>query len=133
MTPLPRADFLMASELAQISDDVLGLFADSQLSMPITYRSFQSRTFTPSTGANVPTYTDYAIRAVRIVVPTREVQASQGLYQMGDLRFFIARSTLAATPDKEDVVIDGSNTYNLVSWDTDPLSQIWRVVARKVA
>jgi len=130
---LPRTDFLTPEELSQIGADVVDLFADSQLSVAITYRDFQSRTFTPGTGAATPTYTDYAIRAIRNMVPSREVQASQGLFQQGDLRFIIARQLLAVSPDKEDLIVDGSMTYNLVSWDTDPIAQLWRVVARLVA
>lgn len=133
MSPLPRVDFLSGEELAQIADDILGVFADPQLTVSVTYRSFQSRTFTPSTGETTATYTDTVLRAFRQNVPTREIAASQGLYQQGDLRFMIARASLAQTPDKEDRLVDGANTYSLVSWDTDAISQLWRVVARLVA
>jgi hypothetical protein len=133
MSVLPRTDFLTAEEQAQIADDVLGLFADAHLSVPITYRSYQSRVFVPSTGVTTITYSDTSVRAVRLEVPTREVVASQGLFQQGDLRFVIARATLPTTPNKEDRLVDGAAVYSLVSWNTDALSQLWRVVARLVA
>lgn len=130
---LPRLDFLLGEELAQIGDDVTGLLADPQLSVAVTYQDFQSTTVNPGLGTDVRTYTDSSIRAIRNAVPSREVQASGGLYQMGDLRFMVARSDLPITPNSEDRLVDGALTYNLVSWDTDPLAKLWRLVARLVA
>jgi hypothetical protein len=130
---LPRTDFLSVEELAQIRQDVRDLFADSQIAVPITYRSFQSSTFTPGTGAYTKTFTDTALTAVRNMVPEREVAAGQGLFQAGDLRFIIARALLPTSPAKEDELVDGASTYNVVAWDTDPVGALWRVVARKVA
>lgn len=130
---LPRMDFLSTEELAQINADVVDLLGDTQLSVAITFRDYQSRVFTPSTGVTVATYADYSIRAIRNAVPAREVQASLGLYQAGDLRFIISRALLPITPNKEDLIVDGASTYNLISWDSDPISQLWRIVARLVA
>lgn len=130
---LPHTDFLFGSELAQIRQDVTDLFADSELAVSITYRSFQGSVFTPGTGAYTKTFTDTSLTAVRNMVPEREVVAGQGLFQAGDLRFIVARALLPASPAKEDELVDGSSTYNVISWDTDPLGALWRIVARKVA
>lgn len=126
-------DFLMPSEVTLIASDLTSLFSDPQLSPTITYRSYVSRTFVPHTGAMTFTYTDYTLGAVRNEMPSREVAASQGLYRMGDLRFIINRSELSVQPNKDDQIVDGTRQYDLVSWDSDPIQGLWRIVARLVA
>lgn len=135
MSPLPRTDFLFPEEQAQIADDMVAFFADPQFAGPITYRDYQSQTFTPSVGTVVATYTDYSLNARFNQMPDRQVVASQGLYQAGDLIFMIARSLLPVIPDKEDRIVTLSDgvTYGLVRWDSDPVFALWRIVARKVA
>lgn len=126
-------DFLTPSELSLILTDVRDLLADPQLRVSVTYRAYQSRTFTPSIGAVVPVYTDTVLGAIRNEMPVREIVASAGLYRTGDLRFIIERAALATEPNKDDHLIDGSVTYDLISWDSDPVSALWRIVARQVA
>lgn len=126
-------DFLTAGELALIRGDVTDLTSDVQINATITYRAFQSRTFTPSTGEYTLTYTDTVLGAIRNEVPMSEVVASDGLYERGDLKFIINRPLLPSEPGKEDRILDGSTVYDLVTWDSDPISALWRIVARKVA
>lgn len=127
-----RIEFLSTYERALIGADAVGLTTDTDIAVSITYRDLQSSTFTPSTGLQTPTYTDYAITAVQNDMPEGEVKASEGLYQMGDFKLIIPRSVLPITPNKEDViVIDGVN-YSIVSSQTDPIRLLWRLVARKM-
>ena len=125
-------EFVFPRELALMLNDVTTIFADTELAVSITYRSFTSRTFTPSTGAWTPTYTDTTIGAIRNELSLQEIAASDGLYQMGDLQFIIERATLA-TPSKEDRIVDGTEVFDLIKWESDPLNALWRIVARKVA
>lgn len=136
---LPKLDFLTPSELAQIGGDVAALLVEPQVSVALTYRRYTGQTFTPSTGANTPTYTDTALRAVRVDVSAREVAAAGGLYRQGDVRFLVPRVVVAGVvalpiePAKDDrLVVDGA-TYDLVDWASDQLGLTWRLVARGVA
>jgi hypothetical protein len=131
MFPVP--DFLTANERTLILSDVAALMGDTQISRPVTYRAFQSQSFTPSTGTYTPTYTDTAVRMVRNELSSQEVEASRGLYQQGDIRFLAERATFLADPGKEDVIVDNGATFNLIAWDSDPLSAFWRIIARQVA
>lgn len=128
---LPRIDFLSSEELSQIAADVSSLITDPELTKPVTYRNFQSTSFTPSTGMQTATYTDSSLRVIRNNVTTREVAASNGLYQMGDVLFTFDRATFSAiTPNREDRIVDDNETWGVVSWTTDPIQRLWRVVAR---
>ena len=109
------------------------LVNDLDIGLSVVYRSFQGETFTPSTGAGTSTFTDYTIQIIQNAISAGEIRAAGGLYQMGDIRFLIARSTLPVSPSKEDLILLGAETYNLVKWDTDPLNLLWRLVARKVS
>ena len=125
-------DFLLASQSSLITTDLGDLMDDADVSTAITYRDYQSRTRTPSTGAYAATYTDSAIRAVRTELGAREIAAGAGLYQVGDAAFMLAQSDLPATPHREDRIVHGSDTYEVIAWQSDPISKTWRVVARRV-
>lgn len=126
-------DMLLAAERTEISDSLADLIDDTHVSAAITYRDWQSKTRTPSTGAFTNTYTDYSIRAVRGELSAREVQAGAGLYQVGDIEFMIAQSDLSITPHREDRITSGSTTYEVIDWKADPLDMTWTVIARRVA
>ena len=129
---IERLEFLTSGERALMTSDAATLVNDTDVGIAITYRDYQSATFTPSTGFSTPTYTSYAIQAIQNALPAGEVRASNGLYQMGDIRLTLARSTLPITPNTKDLIVLGGSTYNLVNWDSDPLNLLWRIVARQV-
>ena len=127
------SDFMTPLELALVTSDVTGLTSDPQTSVEVTYRDFQSRTLNRGTGAVVETYTDQSgLRGIRNSLSARQVTAGEGLYQMGDVKFMFSRSLLTLSPAREDRIVEGSATYELVSWDSDPLSALWNIVARVV-
>lgn len=129
----PAMDYLTTRESTDIGSDIADLMDDTQVSREITYRDYQSASRTVSTGAYTTTYSDSTIRGVRTDLSAREVRAGEGLYQMGDLRYVLAQSDLSGiTPVREDRIVDGSTTYELIAWSADPISMMWVVVARRV-
>ena len=128
----PTTDFLTARESTDITNDLADFMDDQQVSRAITYRDYQSVTRTVSTGAITPVYTDSSIRGVRTELNAQQVIAGGGLYQAGDFHYMIAQSDLSATPNREDRIVDGADTYEIVHWAADPLSMTWRVIARRV-
>lgn len=127
-----NVEFLFTAERALMTADAAGLMNDTDIGLAMTYRDFQSKTFTPSTGQTTPTYTDIAVQGIQNAIPAREVEASNGLYQMGDIRLTFARSQLTITPNKEDlIVLDGQN-YSVVNFDSDPANLLWRITARRM-
>jgi hypothetical protein len=126
-------DFLTVGERALMQQDGTDLLANIRLAPPITYRSFVSRVFTPSTGATTATYDDTVLGAIKSDLSAREVAASGGLYQQGDLNFVILRAALAPAPGKEDkLLVDGAE-YDVRSWASDPINLLWRLIARRSA
>ena len=129
----PTTDFLTAAEKALITSDVVFFNQDDEVGRDIEYKDFQSRTRTPSTGAMAPVYSDYDIRATRISLTAREIVAGNGLFQQGDVRYMLAQAQIpGVTPHREDRIVDGSDTYEVVDWSADPISATWNVVARRV-
>jgi len=126
-------DYLTSEELVDIGADVADLLDDTQITVAITYRDFQSRVFTPGAGTAVATYTDTTTRAVRSKINAQEVQASQGLYQSTDVVFLLAQSDVPVTPHREDRLVIGSTTYEVLVWQGDALGATWRLVARQVS
>lgn len=126
-------DFLTPGERSMILSDVTTLMGDVQLSRSVTYKAFQSQTFSPSTGTYTPNTTDTVMRMIRNELSGREVEASRGLFQQGDIRFLAERAAFPADPGKEDLIVDNGVTFNLIAWDSDPLSAFWRIIARQVA
>ena len=129
---IQRTEFLSPFELALITDDAAGLANDTEIGVPATFRKFVSRTFTPSTGASTPTYTDYAVRVIESYLTISEVRASDGLFQTGDVRLSIPRSILSISPNEGDRIVFRAETYDLVHCNSDPLSIFWRIVWRKI-
>ena len=128
---IQRTEFLSPFELALIIDDAAGLVNDMEIGVPATFGKFVSRTFTPSTGASTSTYVDYPVRVVESYLTTSEVRASDGLFQTGDVRLAIPRSILPVSPNDGDRIVYRGETYELIHWNTDPLSIFWRIVSRK--
>src|SRR5574339_596696 len=106
-----NVEFLFTAERALMTADAAGLMNDTDISLAMTYRDFQSKTFTPSTGQTTPTYTDSAVQGIQNAIPAREVEASNGLYQMGDIRLTFARSQLTIIPNKEDLIVLDGQSY----------------------
>ena len=128
----PTTDYLTAREATDITNDVADLMDDTNVSRSITYRDYQSVSRTITTGAYTTTYTDSEIRGIRTELSAREVRAGEGLYQMGDLRYVLAQSDLSVTPVREDRIVDGTTTYELIAWSADPINVVWTVIARRV-
>lgn len=129
----PTTDYLTARESTDIGNDVADLMDDTHVSREITYRDYQSVSRTVSTGVYTTTYSDSTIRGIRTDLSAREVRAGEGLYQMGDLRYVLAQSDLSGiAPVREDRIVDGSTTYEIIAWAADPINMMWVVVARRV-
>lgn len=127
-------DFLSVGERAAILSDVAGIVDDTHISLAITYRDFQSVSRTPSTGANTPVFTDVTTRAIRSELTASQVRAGAGLYEIGDVEFFIAQSDLSGiTPFRQDEVVCEGTTFKLMSWKGDALGAFWRIIGRRVA
>ena len=127
-----RTEFLMPDEAALIRHDAASMVADVSLRTTVIYRKHGAGTFDPTTGAETGGDTDYTVGAIRAVVTEREAAVSQGLYQTGDVRFTFDRASLPITPSDEDEIVEGATTYRVKDWNTDPLSVLWNVVARRV-
>ena len=125
-------DMLTVTEKNTIVSDIGATVDDTDLSQAATYRDYVSNAFTPSTGAYTPTYTDTTLRVLRGRVSLQEIAASGGLYQRGDVRFLVDRVDLTVTPTREDRLVLGGDTYEIVDWSTDPISALWLIVARLV-
>lgn len=125
-------DFLTGIEKTLMTDDFADFVGDGQIRVSITYKAFSSKgTFSPSGGSVAITYSDSTVNAIRIPISDREIELSNGKYQVGDYRYMIKVSDIA-TPKKDDRIVDGSITRFLVSWTTDLLRIFHSIVTRNL-
>ena len=129
MSPL---DFLFANERTMILADAAGVVSDPQLGQAITYRSYQGRSFVPSTGLWTSTFSEIAIRAIRHTMSAEELELSGGQYQGDDIRYLIAQAHIPEPQDEDQVIATDGSVYRMVGWDTDPLDAFWAVTVRLV-
>lgn len=126
-------DYLTPQEDALLNSDFAALVDDTDISLAVVYRRFGSTTFVPSTGEHLPHETSYSVRAVRTELKHQELFAAQGLYQQGDIAFLFSRRDISFTPTREDYLLIGTEKWEIVNFNGDPVNVFWRIVARKVA
>lgn len=126
-------EFLTASEKALIHADVAAAMDDTDLSIAVTYRRVTGQVFVPTTGEHLPKETGTAMRALRTELKHQELFAAQGLYQQGDIAFLFSRRDITWTPTREDYLLIGTEKWEIVAFNGDPVLAMWRIVARKVA
>jgi len=124
--------FMTARERDLIRNDAHALVTDAMMSFPATYRDFQGSTFSPTLGTSVDSYIDLSITVHRGSVSAEEIAAAAGLYQRGDVRFLVERSMLMIPPAREDRIVVGTQTYELLDWASDPINALWAITARLV-
>jgi len=75
----------------------------------ITYRQVTSSAFAVVTGRNTPTFSDTVIKAsVRKYMPE---ELTGGLVQQGDRKVHIAADDVTFTPQQQDQVVIGGDTF----------------------
>lgn len=126
-------DFLTTKEKTLFTDDFNDLISDASVGVSITYRPFSSKAaFAPSSGRVAETYsTDQTINAFRVPVSDREVELSNGKYQVGDWRYMI-RVVDVSTVKKDDRLIDSGITRYIVNFNHDSLRIYHSIVARNL-
>lgn len=126
-------DFLTDDERALMFADVADLTTDGQLGVTLLYRDVGAPTFNPATGAHTANDVEYGAQAIRNEITAKEADVSGGQYQTGDVRYLVARATLPITPAREDRIVEGGDTHEIIDWRSDPVGLTWRIIARKVA
>ncbi len=128
----PAPDFLTTEENSAINNDINNMVDDSTIGASITYKAFLSRAYTPETGTDVVTYTNTTLNAITGNISTKEIEQSGGQMQRGDKWFWFPLVDMSSTLTKEDVIVSGSVTYQVIEWKEDTLGKMYRVVVRKM-
>ena len=80
----------------------------------VTYRRVTGVAFNETTLANAPTYTNTTINAHVRKYNAKEIA---GLVRDGDREVRIAADAVGFTPDENDIILIGGDTYKVVSLD----------------
>lgn len=134
-TVLPLGDWLSGYDRDTLRDDISSILADAEFNcVSITYSRFNvsgggTSTYEPTTGTVTTAHTNSTITA--LVGPVTEKDSSLLNRGIGitDLKFLIDRADLAADPTQDDLIVYGSNTYNIRIITTCPVSQLVLVYA----
>jgi len=103
---------------------------DTELGTAITFRQVTARTFAPTTGVISTTKTDHSLNAIMSRVNVEDMEAN-GELEVTDLSFIVSRLDLTVEPSAGDHIIEGSDTYNVISWRTDEAEAMYAIYARK--
>lgn len=128
----PTPDLLTADELTNVKADLSAIIDDAQLSVALTYKAFSSQTRTLGTGALTITTTNTSLRAIKRIFSVREIAASGGLIQEGDIEYLIDAADLSAEPKTNDQITEGSTTLSVIRWRKDDFGISYLVQVRKV-
>lgn len=94
-----------------------------------TYRRTVT-TYVPSTGDSTTTVTDTVLPVVFLRFTEIELARIVGL-QVTDRKAILKQSDLAITPNiPTDTIIDGTRSYNIVSFNPDPAAATWTLQLR---
>lgn len=129
----PRPDVLTNFEVGQIQADTQALIDDTDVSVGVTYRSFDSETFDAETGTQTTTTTDTPTTALRAYLSAEKVDRLSGTIQelnveVGD-RVYLVDSTDISEPSTEDTITEGSVTLEVTGWRADVLGQFYWIGA----
>ena len=124
-------DFLTAKERTLISNDVTDLLADPQITTSITYKTLTSRGGFSVSGTITETFSSKTIASFKVPFSQRERELEGARYQVGDERYLIRVSDIAA-PKKDDRVLEGTKEMYLFESVKDPLGLFHSIVVRNL-
>lgn len=131
----PRPDVLTNFEVGQIQADTQALIDDTDVSVSVTYKSFDSETFDAETGNQTTTTTDTSTTALRAYLSAEKMdrlsgQVSELNVEVGD-RVYLIDSADIGEPSTEDTITEGSTTLEVTGWRSDVLGQFYWIGARE--
>ena len=127
----PRADLLNAFEKAELLSTALDLLDDEQVRTSITLKSLSSQTVDLEAGTVARATIDDTVNAIRRTVDVSEAEQSRGKLQVGDRVYLIEQSDLTGGLQAVDRIIDGTDVFEVVRWEADPLGWFYSVTARQ--
>ena len=127
----PRADVLNEFEKAELLATGLDLLDDAQIRTSITLKSLSSQTVDLEAGTVARSTLDDPVNALRRTVEASEAEQSRGKLQVGDRVYLIEQSDLSAELQAVDRIVDGTDVFEVVRWEADPLGWFYSVVARQ--
>lgn len=123
-------DFLTADEETLITQDFADLVSDEQLKVAITYKQFSSKQTIAAGGSII--FTNTAVNSFKMPLSIYEINASNGKYQIGDIRFFIKTSDIT-TVKKDDRIQEGSSVYMVRESTKDPIGVFHSIIVRNLS
>jgi hypothetical protein len=122
------ADFLTPDELSLIQGDFTDLIEDTQVGVSVTYQTLTGLgAYSRTTQSKTPTFTSATVSAFRAPI----TEAEEGLAQIGDYRYLISVTDIAA-PKKDDRIVDGTSTRFVVESRQTPIPVFHSVLVRDV-
>jgi len=128
-------EVLPADELAQFKTD-LGYVVEGlgDPSRSCTYRQVTVATVTVTSGAIAETAASGTVLMTRHQLSAKQGQEGQ---EAGSVTYLVTQAALAAIgvtePNRRDRIVDGSDTYEVVDYEPDPLGAAWWLKCSKVA
>ena len=127
----PRSDPLDPFEKGELLATGLDLIDAAEIRTSITLKSLTSQTVNLETGVVARTSTDDTLNALRRTVDVREAEQSRGKLQLGDRVYLIEQADLTGELQAVDRLVDGTDVFEVVRWEEDPLGSFYILTARQ--
>lgn len=113
-------------ELILLRVDASALIQDADTGRSVVLKRQGVRSFSPEAGRVSYTETSTTVTAWRSVVTEDE-----GQVRKGDVRWLVRSADLSETPQPDDRVVDGSETWTVYQVDIDPIAATISLFSRR--
>lgn len=128
----PQPDYLTSAEKTALSDSVGSLLDDTEITVEVTYEAHGGSSVNLESGDVTDSDDTATFQAGRREVTAEEAERSGGRLEVRDRIYVFEQENLPTghdTPGQQDRIVEGGSTYQVKSWQSDVLSDVFVVVA----
>ncbi len=131
---------LTASELVDLASDIREVLEDVELSTTITYKLSGSTVsdWDPTDGIIPDMYTASSVSAFKGSYNLKDMEAAQGLIELGDVKFIIMLSDVSGVLSVDDMIVESASnvqsatTYQIKGTKFDPYELVYFLQSRAI-
>ncbi len=131
---------LTAEEITDLTSDIREIIEDVELSTTITYKLSGSTVsdWDPTNGVIPDMYTTSSVSAFKGSYNLKDMEAGQGLIELGDTKFIIMTSDVSGVLSVDDMIVESASsvqsatTYQIKGTKFDPYALVYFLQSRAI-
>jgi len=117
------------ADLSAIAESLLANTGD--IAEVITYRSFTGIVEDVAAGTSTGTFTDIAdIKAIFVAFDSRQIDGA-AIRSQDEMALIPAKNIADVTPGLDDLIVRGTDTWEVVRVWSDPALALWKIQVRR--